>query len=456
MAPDALSIFDVFTPTRFPTYSYVARRDNYEETIEFCINESSIAFIHGPTKSGKTVLAERVAQKANARSTKVNARNYRSANDFWQVVASQMGIPETVSSTRRTGEGHKRGISWLAKVSAWLAEASATGTIERSTDKETAETRTVGVDPVTGIKSRPQRTLLIIDNFHYIQERSVQKEILREVRNLLGHVSVVIIAIAEKSDYLSTIERELIGRYQSITIAEWSDQELMEIADIGFKRLNVEISASVRRDLLRESLGAPAIMQAICLRLGVRLDLSVASPTPRVVSQNEVVSDFRKACRDASRLFDMTSTYDAVLELVDDGQQVSKRCLLKSQPARSIEDDKIVFPGEAVLQVLATQQSMRIVVAEIEMKYKSLLIARQQYTLPDTRAMLKDLHAASEIIWQSEIRADGQQPSGNGDAANTLSETSLIVYNEAKDTVAIMDPYFAFFVRWSGYIKGVS
>lgn len=449
-----ISISDVFTPTRFPTYSYVARRADYESVIDICISSGFIAFIHGPTKSGKTVLAEKVARDIGFLSHKISARNFGSADDFWENVASQLGIQDSITETKSVSHTEKKTMSWLGKITAWFtAEASVEGTIEKGEDRETNIANTYIVDPFTAIKDQKRSHLLIIDNFHYIQNPIVQREILQELRNLLDNVSVIIIAITDKSDYLNTIEHELIGRNRAITIENWTNQELMDIAHKGFKSLNVELSPLVLQELSGECMGTPAIMQAICLYLGIILGYKVVSSKSVVVNSDDVGYKLKKACKEAARLFDMTQVYNSFLDTVNLNLSDTTRVRFRTQLSRNLTDDNSMYISEAILQTLASQQGLITTMSELKNSYKKFVIIRHHDMLPDFNLIIEKMHHTSELIWQEQIK-----PAHSHSLSNNINidiDTSLLFYDKIKDQIRIQDPYFAFYIRWYGYIRGI-
>lgn len=62
-----LSSAEVFTPTSYPTHTYVQRDDLHHERLlrEWTRSSNMIASISGPSKAGKTVLVQRVVGEGN-------------------------------------------------------------------------------------------------------------------------------------------------------------------------------------------------------------------------------------------------------------------------------------------------------------------------------------------------------------------------------------------------------
>ncbi|GIK66775.1 MAG: hypothetical protein BroJett018_45690 [Chloroflexota bacterium] len=87
-----ITAYDVFTTIGLPHWTYV-ERPAYESLIEKCIKERTIAFVHGPSKSGKTVIVRKVLEKLKTRYFEMSARNFKSADEFAETLARQLKIP---------------------------------------------------------------------------------------------------------------------------------------------------------------------------------------------------------------------------------------------------------------------------------------------------------------------------------------------------------------------------
>jgi hypothetical protein len=88
---------DVFTPNEFPEYTYVEREGlKLEKELERALRTPKVVVsISGPSKSGKTVLVEKVVGADNM--ILVSGIEVRSGEDLWARVLSWMDAPTSTS-----------------------------------------------------------------------------------------------------------------------------------------------------------------------------------------------------------------------------------------------------------------------------------------------------------------------------------------------------------------------
>src|SRR5512146_2437437 len=98
-----MSSSEVFTPTSYPTHTYVVRPDVHHERLlrEWLRSSTQIASISGPSKAGKTVLVQRVVGEGHLIT--VSGASVRSPDQLWERVLDWWGEPHaTMTSTIET------------------------------------------------------------------------------------------------------------------------------------------------------------------------------------------------------------------------------------------------------------------------------------------------------------------------------------------------------------------
>lgn len=92
-----LKATDVFTPGAFPDYTYVERAEHQlEQALGDALNTpGQIVSLAGPSKSGKTVLVERVVGSENLIT--ISGIGIRNPEDIWTKILNWMGVPHTTS-----------------------------------------------------------------------------------------------------------------------------------------------------------------------------------------------------------------------------------------------------------------------------------------------------------------------------------------------------------------------
>jgi hypothetical protein len=98
---------DVFTPTGVPTVTYVYRQDqDLESQLRLAVRTPGlIVSLSGPSKSGKTVLMNKVIPKEDL--IPVSGASIRSPEVLWDGVLSWMEAPSEVVT--RAGRGFRKG-----------------------------------------------------------------------------------------------------------------------------------------------------------------------------------------------------------------------------------------------------------------------------------------------------------------------------------------------------------
>src|SRR6266566_1276260 len=101
---DGMRASEVFTPGAFPTHTYVERHGlRLEKTLEQALEtKGHLVSLSGPSKSGKTVLVERVVGLPSL--TIITGSRIKQADDLWNRVLDTLGVPasESISSETST------------------------------------------------------------------------------------------------------------------------------------------------------------------------------------------------------------------------------------------------------------------------------------------------------------------------------------------------------------------
>ena len=239
-----LKATEVFVPGSYPQHTYVEREgDQFESVLRGALETpGQLVSLSGPSKSGKTVLIEKVVGRDLL--IPLSGASLRSADEIWDRALDWMGSPESTSVSANTGTKvggeveAKGGISipFLAK-----GEASATGKLERST--ETVRTQSIGRSGLLQVVKEigDSEFVVLVDDFHYMP-REVQHEVAKSLKEAvrLG-VKVVTAAVSHRGDDIVRANPELRGRVRAIDLSYWKVAELMKIAEYGFGALNINV-----------------------------------------------------------------------------------------------------------------------------------------------------------------------------------------------------------------------
>lgn len=201
---------EVFVPGGIPTYTYNPRKSkNIEDKLEDSATSFKLIVVTGPTKSGKTVLVNKIFPRGEA--LWIDGGSITSEDIFWEQVVSELGgyTEEQLEQGRElqcTLDGQ-----FGANVA--IAKAELTGAVSR-TDKSTVIKTSHMTNKSKAITLlQNEKVPVVIDDFHYI-EKSIQKKIVRALKApIMYGVPVICIATV----YKGNIIKNLIMDCQSYT-----------------------------------------------------------------------------------------------------------------------------------------------------------------------------------------------------------------------------------------------
>lgn len=332
---------EVFTPNDYPTHTYVERGVKLEQLLRNAhATPKAVISISGPSKSGKTVLAERVIGKDNL--IVVSGSEIEEAGNLWERVLDWMGAPSTVteqsgdsSASELSGQASGDfGIPLVARGSGQVALREG-GTVSSSTTTTVAR---YGLAQVVK-EIADSDFVVLIDDFHYMP-RPVQVEAAKQIKTAAERgVKILVASVPHRSDDVVRSNSELRGRTTNIDTSFWPINELKQIALVGFPKLNATITDEGATRLAREACGSPQIMQAICLQTCFHLDLRQESGAPitiefsaadlgQILEVASLTSDYSSLVREMHRGPKIRGTERKEFTFTDGTKGDVYRCLL--------------------------------------------------------------------------------------------------------------------------------
>ncbi|HUS32657.1 MAG TPA: hypothetical protein VMZ53_29350 [Kofleriaceae bacterium] len=272
-----LSSSEVFTPTSYPTHTYVVRDDLHHERLlrEWIRQSTQIASVSGPSKAGKTVLVQRVVGEGNLFT--VSGASVRTPDQLWDRVLDWAGEPHAMTASQvdasTESESHERGANLGV---AGFAQASGRGThghqqSETATTQATVNRR--GLPQVVQQLANSPYTILL-DDFHYIPQ-AIQNDVAQQLKDAASRgVRIGVASVPHRSDNLVRALPELRGRVLAVDMDYWNKRDLLEIPKLGCPLLGLEVDQASLQMFAIEAAGSPQLMQSICQwmcnHLGVR------------------------------------------------------------------------------------------------------------------------------------------------------------------------------------------
>lgn len=416
---------NVFVPGAFPEHTYVERSgERLEQLLRDALDTpGQLVSLSGPSKSGKTVLVEKVVGRDDL--IQLSGAGIRGADDVWTRVLDWMNVPHS-SSVAHSVEGAigseltgkaTVGIPLLAR-----GETSATGSLELTGGQERTSVRERrGLSQVVK-EIAGSSYVVLIDDFHYM-ERATQEEVARSLKEAIRlGVKVVTAAVRHRGDDVVRALPELRGRVFALDLTYWHPKELREIADRGFALLNAQLPQTAIDTFVEESAGSPQLMQSLCLQSCFFLSLREGglfecSPpvAPRdlreILEQTSARTDFRSLVDVLETGPKTRGTERKTFAFTDGSKGDVYRCVLKAIAA---DPPLLTFPyGDLLARTVAVCDGESPVGSSVTTTCVQLSkLAREK--LPNERA----------IDW-----------------------------DEQKQILDIPDPYLLFYLRWSGRLQ---
>lgn len=289
---------EVFVAGGTPVATYNPRQGQRIEisVTQYLAERGKALTIHGASKSGKTVLVERLAPSGP--SLWLHGQDITSVTDFW----SQLGMRLGVASSRTKGSERETALDTKYGAGVHIGPV-ADGNWERTDGERDRQNESAVVPQHTADAVREHLAAnpmtIVIDDFHFIPDQ-VKRAIARAIKTLIVNSPVILIAVPSEAFEVVRTEPNMEGRVWSLPIPEWKLDELAAIGTEGFPLLHlVDPGGSIARRLAECSYGSPFIMQQLCHDL-VRWQLGVEEtlPEPMVMALPADFDVFLAGCAD--------------------------------------------------------------------------------------------------------------------------------------------------------------
>lgn len=383
---------NVFKPGAYPEYTYVSR--NYENTgisYELRLKQAlrtagCLTSLIGPSKMGKTILCEKVIGFDNI--VEISGADFHADSEFWAIVAAKVELPYMgeITTERELTEGNSR----------------------ESDGKK--EKYILSKDKVIQYYKENEK-VLVIDDFHYAS-KEMQMKMAQQLKDAIRkELKVVVISLPHRADDAIRQNADLSGRLSLINIETWKEEDLKEIALLGFKQLNINITNEVAGQLAIECLTSPQLMQYICLSICILLEDK---------NEDTVRADMLE---DAYRFTTVNFNYSDVVNVMSKGPNPrgKKRKLFKTLTGKELD-----LYGLIVESIAKNPPVMEM---DFETMYDRIV----------------------NLIPAGAVKPDKQSVKNHLNNLQTILKEKEEIYRaiEWKDgTVYILDPLFLFYLRW--------
>jgi hypothetical protein len=419
-----MKIKEIFTPGRFPTWTYVDDhlKDKEQKLHDVLDDGATLVSISGPSKSGKTVFVEHIIGKDNL--IQVTGAGVRTTSDLWIRVFDIIGTPiATSTSSGRTisgtvgAKGSVEGSILVAKGKGELSGSGTYSTQKSDTDVEAIDQLQLLIEELSGTDY-----VIFIDDFHYIS-REIQSELAQQIKEAIRQgVKIICASVPYHSDDVIRSNPDLRGRIFSIDFDYWGNEVLKKIAHKGFKKGNIVHRPKMVDRLVAESAGSPQLMQYLCLNACYEIDVREVpeEPIDLVFEQNL----FERVCRRTVLSTDYSSVVDKMIE----GPKTRGS-------DRKIHISTYGWQGD-IYKFLV--KSLSLDPPQLNFRYQPLVDRITSICTgdpPSGSSITSACHHAAAI-------------------ANSTAVDNIVEWDGENDVFDIRDPYLLFYLRWSDMIDG--
>lgn len=408
----------VFVPGGFPQITYIPREEHkLEDQVRLAQdNLTKLMIVTGPTKSGKTVLVDKIFPQESA--IWIDGGTITDEQSFWDLVIEKLNLFTMTEYSESEGDSSELGGNVSAEGNIFIAKggASISSKLETSTTANHTNSRNISAKVAAITALRTKLVPLIVDDFHYIS-KPIQKNLVRALKAPIMHgLPVIFIAIPNRKYDAVEVEREMTGRIENIEMPIWSEDELADIAKRGFSALNVNVKNLLIWKLTSAAYGSPFLMQEFCRALCINSGIEESSDIVHYISENI----------DESEIFADIAEHS--------GRSMFEK-LKRGPRARTDRIPRLLIDGTTTDIYGVVMNGLKSLQPGVESVSYDLLRSNIKNIMagdpPQKHEVSRVLDKIAEISYTD------------------ASSTPVIDWQRNDDILTITDPFFAFFLKWA-------
>ena len=242
--------------------TYVSRQE-IDDCFKKAFDQKRELVVYGSSKQGKTTLLNAHIKQEN--KVIVQCSPTITLHDIYKTILKKLEITIQSSSSIENEDNTKAKFNFKVKIP-MFAEAGME--VEKSIgEREVNSELQIDVngaqDIAEIIKKHFPKKVVILENFHYLEEKE-QRSFAFDLRTFQDiDVRVVILGIWRERNRLTQYNGDLQDRVIELPVEPWTEEHLQEIIKLGEKSLNIDMS-DIRNDLIKESFGNVGMLQELC------------------------------------------------------------------------------------------------------------------------------------------------------------------------------------------------
>lgn len=415
---NCLRMTKVFIPGGFPTVTYIARKEKQLEARVSAAQDSlaKLVVVTGATKSGKTVLVDKVFPQDS--SIWIDGGAISDENSFWDMIVEKADlftekeyIEQDMETSTIEAEGSVEGNVLVVKGSTTIKGGVGVENVFGKNYKRAITSKVAAISML-----QTEEIPLVVDDFHYI-DKKIQKSIVRALKAPIMHgLPVIFIAIPNRKYDAVEVEREMTGRIENIEMPAWEEDELRSIAVQGFKALNIKVSSDLITRLSQSAYGSPFLMQEFCRTLCERCEIEEYMEKTQYISDN----------------IDIKNVFAEIAE--HSGRSIFNK-LKRGPRARSDRKKRLLQSGEETDIYGVVLEGLKALQPGVESMPYELLRNNIREVLAENPPQKNEISRVLDQIAKISY--------------TDTSSTPVIDWQRDDDIITITDPFFAFFLKWA-------
>lgn len=421
---DEPTVGKVFVAGKMPSYTYVARDElKLESRLDRYLDDTgTILTVAGPTKTGKTVLL----RKKLDNPVWLDGQYIASPEQFWNLLAQQLGIATESSVTNTNGQYQSRendvGVPSLAQYKTVGGENTGVSVASTTPVNQRGE--------IIDTLLREDRCV-VVDDFHFLPLET-QKLLVRALKPVVFEgVGVIFISTSHHLEDVISAEYEMNGRSDPLFFPPWDLPDLINIAERGFDVLNIDDPDNeVSSILARESYGNPLLMQQYCREYCRKVGIASRQSRRVVLRKDDDFSEF------FAEQFDQRYARWSRQILAGAKQRGKMRTEYVTKSGLTLDNY-----GLTLAAISGTNAAMTIPASDIK-KRVSLMVPNGGPKPERITATLKQFgDIAAEM-------ATGSVPENASEGGSSRQPILEYVSESNVAELHVIDPFFVAFLRW--------
>lgn len=304
---------EVFIPVGLPEVTFVRRANLERSVLSWKMSEAKHLLIFGPSKSGKTSLWKKYVPTGKV--IKIPCNSLKSLQEVYSEVLHELNIFYQSEKT----QSHSKSSSITAELQSILGIGTAklNGQLllsDNFTDKQVRVLQpTIGCNLVMKFLKQSNK-IIVLEDFHYASHdlKSALSEDLKAFSD--EKCPWILVGVQHKTSELLSYNLDLQQRISELPVEGFTDEQLLEIIELGETALNISFSKEIRSRIVAESLCSASIVQNICQIICLIEEILQSQKNTLFIDNISLVE---KACKEIA--YDSKSYYERAIKSISLG-----------------------------------------------------------------------------------------------------------------------------------------